>query len=174
MSEEEKAARKAEELAVKEHKGSRLMTSDEEDEWEEKIKASLRYSVRILTKHPNIDPATITQMLQLQPNVFHVAGTSRKTSKGDPLPGEYRESGWSHWFRVQRSRRFFEEVTKLADLLEPRKEFLHEIVSQGGTIDLIVHLPGDINIGSTLDWRDMVRLAALHIDLGVEVFPDFK
>jgi len=56
----------------------------------------------------------------------------------------------------------------------PHKEFLHEIVNGGGTIDLIVHLPGDINIGDCFPWRDMARLSALRVDLGIEVFPDFN
>jgi hypothetical protein len=35
-------------------------------------------------------------------------------------------------------------------------------------------LPGDINIGDRFPWRDMGRLSALRIELGIEVFPDFK
>lgn len=150
------------------------MTPNDQDEWDEKIKQSLRYGVRILIKHPHIDPSKITDVLRLKPNSTTIAGAPRTTPKGGPLPGVYPESAWSHWFDVERNRRFFQDVTKLIDRLEPYKEFLHEIVDQGGTVDLIVNLPGDINIGDALGWRDMARLAALRIDLGVEVFPDFN
>ncbi len=58
--------------------------------------------------------------------------------------------------------------------LSGTKNFLHELVIGGGTIDLIVHLPGDTNIGDVFRWRDMARLSALHINLGIEVFPEFN
>lgn len=37
----------------------------------------------------------------------------------------------------------------------------------------IVHLPGDVNIGSVLRSVDLKRLANLEISLGIEVFPEF-
>lgn len=151
-----------------------MAVNEEEDEWDEKIRQALRYSVRILIKHPNIDPARITETLHLKPNISGVAGSQRATPAGKSLPSLYKESGWSHWFKVERNRRFFEDVVKLIDRLEPHQEFLHEIVNGGGSIDLIVHLPGDINIGDSLPWRELIRLGALRIGLGIEVFPDFN
>lgn len=55
--------------------------------------------------------------------------------------------------------------------LEARKDLFAEIERDGGSICLIIDLPGKHNIGSVLGWRDMARLAALKIDLGIEVFP---
>ncbi len=49
-----------------------------------------------------------------------------------------------------------------------------DIVSGGGAIDPIVRLPGDTNIGDNLRWPDMPRLAALRVDLGIEVFPELN
>ncbi len=151
-----------------------MALDDEDDKWDEEIKRALRYSIRLMIKHPNIDPARITEELLLKPNLSHLAGSPRMTPKATPLPGVYRESAWSHWFRVERNRLFFADVVKLIDRLEPHKNFLHEIVDGGGAIDLIVNLPGDTNIGDSFRWRDMARLAALRIDLGIEVFPDFN
>jgi hypothetical protein len=151
-----------------------MALDDEDDKWEEEIKRSLRYEIRLLIKHPEMDPARITEELRLKPNLSHRVGKPRMTPKGGPLPGLYRESAWSHWFRVERNRLFFADVVKLIDRLEPHKNFLHEIVSGGGRISLIIHLPGDTNIGSTFHWQDMARLAALRINLGIEVFPDFN
>ena len=150
------------------------MVTDDQDEWDERIKQSLRYGIRILIKHPTIDPSKITQVLGIRPNSTTMVGEPRKTPKGASLPGVYRESTWSHWFNVQRNRLFFQDVTKLVETLEPHKQFLHELADQGGTVDLIVNLPGDINIGDDFGWRDMARLVALRIDLGIEVFPDFN
>jgi hypothetical protein len=151
-----------------------MALNDEEDDWDEKIKRSLRFEIRLMIKHPNIDPAKITEKLQLEPNISSMVGNPRVSPVGKPLPGIYRESGWSYWFQVERNRLFFRDVAKLIDGLEAHKAFLIDIVEGGGTISLIVSLPGDVNIGDTLRWRDMARLSALHIDLGIEVFPEFN
>lgn len=151
-----------------------MAIDDEDDKWDEEIKQALRYSVRLMIKHPGIDPARITEALRLTPNRSHVVGSPRMGPTGLSLPGVYKESAWSHWFRVERNRLFFTDIVKLIDRLEPHKQFLHDIVGGGGTIDLIVGLPGDTNIGDCFRWRDMARLAALRIDLGIEVFPDFN
>jgi hypothetical protein len=127
-----------------------------------------------MIKHPNIDPARITEKLQIKPNISGVAGSRRITPAGKSLLSTYKESEWSHWFRVERNRLFFLDVVKIIDRLELHKDFLSEIVDDGGTIDLIVNLPGDVNIGDSFRWHDMARLSALRIDLGIEVFPEFN
>jgi len=144
------------------------------DQWDDETSEPLRYTVRLMIKHPNIDPAKITQTLGLKPNVSGIAGSRRVTPAGKVLPSVHEVNLWSHSFRVERNRLFFMDVTKVIERLEPHKDFLLKIIDGGGTIDLIVNLPGDVNIGSTLSWREMARLCALRIDLGVEVFPDFN
>jgi hypothetical protein len=134
--------------------------------------SELRYQVRLLIHHPNIDPDRITEILGLTPQLSAIAGSVRKTRTGTVLPGLHRSSVWSHWFCVEGHRHFFTEVEKMIDKLEPHKALLTEITGSEGSIDLIVDMPGDVNLGSTLGWRYMARLSDLHIDLGIEVFPD--
>jgi hypothetical protein len=134
----------------------------------------LRYRIRFVIHHPDIDPDRITKTLQLTPQYYAIAGSVRKTPKGNVLPGLHRTSLWSHSFRVERHRLFFSEIVKMIDRLEPHKAFLNEIAGSGGFINLIVDLPGDVNIGSDFRWRDMARLSDLHIDLGVEVYPEYN
>jgi hypothetical protein len=132
----------------------------------------LRYEIRLLIKHPNIDPDRITETLGLAPQVTAVAGGIRKTRTGAILPGPHKVSAWSHSFRIEGNRRFFSDVEKMIDRLEPHKALLTEIADSGGSICLIVDMPGEVNTGSVLHWRYMARLSDLHIDLGIEVFPD--
>jgi hypothetical protein len=58
------------------------MALDDQDELDERIKQELRYSVRLLIKHPNIDPTKITEKFGFDPKMTHVAGTPRKDPKG--------------------------------------------------------------------------------------------
>jgi hypothetical protein len=132
----------------------------------------LRYEVRLLIRHPNIDPDRITETLGLTPHLSAKAGSVRKAPNGVVLPGLHKFSVWSHSFRVEEHRHFFTDVEKMIDRLEPHKALLTEIADSGGSIELIVDMPGDVNLGSTLGWRYMARLSDLHIDLGIEVFPD--
>jgi hypothetical protein len=133
----------------------------------------LKYQVRLLIKHPDIDPARITSSLGLDPNISAIAGSARETPAGTILSGVHKVSLWSHSFGVKGNRRFFSDVEKMIKKLESHKALLAEISNGGGTIDLIIHLPGDINIGDVFLWRDMARLSALQISLGIEVFPNF-
>ena len=136
-------------------------------------KASLRYAVRLLIKHPGIDPQFISKELGLTPIACWSAGAARATPTGRPLPGVHKESMWNYSNKIEGDRRFFEHFAKMISDLEPQARFLAEIVEGGGTVTLIIHLPGDINIGNVLSWRYLERLSRLHVDLGIEVFPQF-
>ena len=144
------------------------------DQWDHETDEALRYVIRLMIKHPNIDPARITETLGLVPTVSGIVGSRQMTPAGKALLSVHPVSAWSHWFQVDKRRLFFTDVVKIVDRLEPHKDFLLKITEEGGTIDLIVHLPGDVNIGDSLSWRQLARLSALRIDLGIEVFPDFN
>jgi hypothetical protein len=134
----------------------------------------LRYRIRFVIHHPDIDPDRITKSLGLTPHHSAIAGSVRKAPNGVILPGLHRTSSWSHSYRIERHRHFFSEIVKIIDRLEPHKDLLNEIAGSGGSLCLIADLPGDVNIGSEFPWRDMARLADLHIDLGVEVYPEYN
>lgn len=129
------------------------------------------YSVRILIKHPTMDPARITRVLGEEPNHTCTVGTPRRTPKGTLLPGLHKESAWSMSDTFTGDRLFFADVAGVVDWIEPQKAFLHEIVEGGGEISLGFHLYGDTNIGDECPWQELARLAALHVELDVEVFP---
>jgi len=141
------------------------------DDDEENENKGLKYVVRLLIKHPSIDPAVVTARLSINPSgPTWTVGTARTNPKGTPLPGVYRESVWSHSVEVRDKRSFFDEVVRLLDRLEPNAEFLRELVGSGGRAELILHLFGDRNIGDSIGWEHLSRLAALRVNLGVEVF----
>jgi hypothetical protein len=133
----------------------------------------LRFVIRLLIKHPSIDPTSISEQLGLIPHLTQLAGTERVTPGGTKLLGLHRESVWGWSKRVHAKRQFFDEVVAIIDLLEAHRSFLCSIAETGGRIELITDLPGDINIGSSITWKQMERLCKMKIDLGVEVYPLF-
>jgi hypothetical protein len=144
------------------------------DEWDFEKNESLRYKIRLLIRHPTIDPDRITNTLRLTPHLSSMVGSVRKTLRGTILPGLHKDSVWSHSFRAERNRFFFSDAVSLIGRLESHKALLVEIDKSGGSISLIVDLPGDTNIGDVFPWREMARLSALRINLGIEVFPEFN
>jgi hypothetical protein len=75
---------------------------------------------------------------------------------------------------VRRQRDFSIGVARLLDRIESRSQFLKHIVETGGTVDMIVHLPGSVNMGAVIRHPDLQRIAALSMNLGFEVFPDYQ
>jgi len=73
---------------------------------------TLRYNVRLLIRHPSIDPNIITRTLQLTPHLSAMAGSFRTTPKGEVLRFRHRESIWSHLFQVDRNR-FFSKASSI-------------------------------------------------------------
>jgi len=83
----------------------------------------------------------------------------------------------SYWSRVEETagkRSFFSEVTDVIAWLEGKRVFVGETLATGGTVEVIVQLPGDRNIGDSWTAKDMARAASLGVSLGVEVFPSIR
>ncbi len=122
--------------------------------------ARYRFGLRLLVKHPELNLSHLTAKLGLKPDICWLAGAPRISISGEAPRGVYKSSVWSHTEEVINSRTFFHSVNKLAHDLGRHKSVLLRIVKSGGTIELIVELPGE--------------LSALCVNLGIEVFPEFR
>ena len=132
-----------------------------------------RFTIGLGLRHPWIDPAEVTSRLKLEPLNSWKAGEPRRTPTGILLEGTRSESMWVHAKRFAESKRFTAAISALLDELTPHRDFFQRIVSEGGSIRLSLHLPGDVNIGDDFEWQLLARLAELHFELTVEVFPKF-
>lgn len=134
----------------------------------------LRYSVGLMIKHPTLDPAEISRELGMVPKHSWVAGASRETPAGTPLPGTYPHSYWVTSEVVRGRRFFFEGAVAMLERLEAASDFVRGITDSGGTVAINVGLFGGENIGDTIGGSALTRFAALNIQLGVEVFPTMQ
>lgn len=80
-------------------------------------------------------------------------------------------SKWSCNQEFMGARHFFAATEPLVERLELHKDFVRSITESGGNVELILHLPGDTNLGDSAHWSLLQRLAEMKIGLGVEVFP---
>ncbi|ESQ91809.1 hypothetical protein ABAC460_05580 [Asticcacaulis sp. AC460] len=129
-----------------------------------------RYSVRLLIRHPTIDPEAISSALSLAPSRSWRVGTPRMGPKGDPLPGVYRDTVWS-WRTKREDREFVASLREMLIVLEPQSEFLDMLILSGGRVSLVLDLSGLHNTGDVLKADDLQRLARLNIEFSIEVFP---
>ena len=133
------------------------------------IARSFKVSLRV--KHPNIDPAEITVALELFPKRTTRAGAPRTTARGEPLKGTYDVTYWTHGFDVKGASELGVVLEDLVDRLQKHERFFHRIVGEGGTVDLFCAIYAAGNWDEVMSHALMGRLAALRVDLRLDVYP---
>jgi hypothetical protein len=91
---------------------------------------------------------------------------------GEPTEGKV--AFWSRVSETRGERGFFAEATDAISWLEGKSAFVREVLDSEGSIEVIVELPGDRNIGDSWNAGVMARAAALGVSLGIEVFPNIR
>ncbi|MBK6896459.1 MAG: hypothetical protein IPH06_07700 [Alphaproteobacteria bacterium] len=133
------------------------------------------YSITLLIIHPDMDPDVITRTLGaigIQPYTSFMAGKMSFTPKGTEM-GIARDTRWNYVEDFFDDVRFFEMMGKMVVKLHAHfRDFFRQIVSEGGTVMLIVNLPGKRNQGDTLAPELLGKMADMSVSLGVETFPD--
>ncbi|MGN6829972.1 hypothetical protein [Paucibacter sp. M5-1] len=121
------------------------------------------YGVRVLIKHPSWSVAAISKRLTEEPDCSWSVGDRGKT-----------ETMWSRESYTTGKRYFFDEVRDVLDWIQTKEEFAEELHATGGSLAVIVNLPGAVNLGCTLEPEAMGLAAQLHVSVGVEVFPNMR
>ena len=115
--------------------------------------------------------AEITATLGLEAHFAHDVGADRKTPKGTPLPGQYRDTRWRHSIHHQISDQWFgDKIAALVQVLTPHKKFLHHVRASGGSTQIIVQFFGDGYLADTLPLETLANITELQLDFGIEVF----
>lgn len=134
--------------------------------------AALRFVISVQIWHPTIDPALLTEAFRRAPLRCWQMGLPRTTMRGDPLPGRWPQSYWVARRRVEARRDFLVALLEKLAALEAHAALVARLLGEGGDIQIKVSLPGERNIGDVLTAETMRRMAALGMNLDIEVFPD--
>jgi Domain of unknown function (DUF4279) len=149
----------------------RLVTQQDTD-FEEEGPAR-RYHLELFIVHPTLDPTEISTALGLEAHFAQRVGDPRKTPKGHPLAGNYRDTRWRHCMECSTTDQWFAaEVNSLLDRLEPHKAFFANLRQTGGNASLIVQLLGDGYLSDEIRHAALVKLVELGLGLGIECFVD--
>lgn len=133
------------------------------------IARSFKVSLSVI--HPEMDPAEISTALDLAPVRTTRAGAPRTTPKGTPLPGTYDFSCWTHQFDVEGASELGVVLESLVERLQRHRQFFHRVVQDGGTVELFCGVFAAGNWDEILSRSLMGELAALHVDLRLDVYP---
>jgi hypothetical protein len=129
------------------------------------------FSVSLPISHPDIDPAEISSAVHLTPERTTRAGAPRTTPKGDPLEGTYEFSHWRHKFDVGKASELGIVLEQLIARLQAYELFFHRIVEDDGAVELFCGVFADGNWDEAISHSVMSQLAALKIDLRLDVYP---
>lgn len=117
--------------------------------------------------------AEITAAMGLAAQFSHDVGTPRRTPKGAPLPGQYRDTRWRHSTQYEiTDQRFTDKIASLVQALIPHKTFFHHVRASGGTAELIIQFFGDGYLADTVPLETLAKITELQLDLGIECFSE--
>ena len=131
-----------------------------------------RFNVVLLIRHPDIDPEQISRELSIEPYSAFKNGDVRTLPNGNVLPGLATQSSWNHVYRYSGGHELDEAVECVIRLLEDHRAFILRLFLQGGSCQVYLQLPGDVNVGAALPWQLLDRMSNLRVELGLEVFPN--
>ncbi|WP_433995663.1 DUF4279 domain-containing protein [Bradyrhizobium tropiciagri] len=118
-----------------------------------------------------MDPADISSALGLVAHNSHRVGDLRKTPKGTPLAGNYRDTRWRHCVECSVTDQWYAaEITRLLDRLEPHRAFFADVKSTGGQACIIIQFFGDGYLSDEIMPSTLARLVELGLGLGIECF----
>jgi hypothetical protein len=134
------------------------------------------YSIDIRIWHPSIKPEEISRVLGIQPSASFEAGQPRKTPKGTPLEGVYRESYWNAdpFDRGEYSSTddlAEDALTEVLQVIEPHKVFIQKLRGEGARILVQISSFSGRNYAFELSPELLGRFAALGVGLAHDVYP---
>lgn len=129
------------------------------------------FRVTMSVKHPDMDPAEVSKTLEMTPRRATQAGAPRTTTEGDRLTGVYAFSCWAHEFDVEGASELGTVLEGLVARLRRHGEFFQRIAREGGSVELFCGVFAAGNWDEVLSCELLGQLAALHLDLRLDVYP---
>jgi hypothetical protein len=129
------------------------------------------FKVSLSVTHPDMDPAAISTALDLAPSRATRAGAPRTTPAGTPLSGTYDYSCWTHQFDVEGAAEWGAVLEDLVQGLQRQRQFFRRVVQDNGSVELFCGVFATGNWDEILSHSLMGGLAALRVDLRLDVYP---
>ena len=132
------------------------------------------HAISLRIRHPSRDPADFTRILGLSPSHAWKAGEPRATSKGASLPGVNPTTYWTaDLTRGESGAQYLASaIGRALDALSGNAALFEDVVATGGRVEFFVGWFFDRMSGEVFSHELLARLAALKIDLSLDVYPE--
>jgi hypothetical protein len=133
-----------------------------------------QFSIVLLIRHPNIDPADISHILGLKPYTSWRSGDPRVTPRGTVLLGLHKSSTWNYIQEWRGEYSFANEIENFVLQLYQNKGFFLRLVNEKAHSEIFVQLPGNKSQGDSIKPEVLGKISELGLYFGAEVFPKYK
>ena len=130
-----------------------------------------KYTVSLRIGHPNITAMEIVNRLGITPKHMWTVGEPRKTPRGDPLPGNYKETYCYFLVGSGEGKELAKLLDSCCDRLYQHADFFQSIRSTGGKLEYFIGWFADNNCGETFDIGLLRKLVDLGIDISIDLYP---
>lgn len=133
------------------------------------------FSMSLGVRHPDIDPAQITQVLGLQPGHVWGKGEQRTDAAGTALAGNHRASYWLCQIPAgpEVPATLESEIARLLRQLRKSTGFLQKLQEGGGAVELFVTIfaRGDFRIEMAPEQTALLGRTGIALTVEVKPYP---
>jgi hypothetical protein len=134
------------------------------------------FTVSLRIRHPNIDPAEITQMLGFEPQHTWRAGDARRSPTGEALEGIHRESYWMGRLlespQLSTDRVSVESVlSETLSQLRRSFDFVASMNAEGAAAELYISIYAREAFRLELSSESLALFGRLGLTISLEVHP---
>lgn len=155
------------------------------------MQRNAEFTALLIIRHPNADPAVLTQELGLEPEYSWRAGDPRDSETGAEAGGTYRESYWAARFYPYPEPSPFPTFEAMFEafgtpavtlpmplesvlavgtfILKRRRDFWQRLKSEGGSAEFLVSLASHDSVNLRLPADLLGTMASLGLSLSVDV-----
>lgn len=130
------------------------------------------FTLVLMIKHPDADPAEITRSLGIKPTSAHPMGAPRVGARGQSIGGVYPTMTWAHRAHFPARKRVSDALAEYLHPLVAATTTVRKIVETGGRVSLFFNMPAS-HRGEMFEVDHLAAIAKLGINLGFEIFPDW-
>lgn len=130
--------------------------------------SSFDFAVRIW--HRSADPVEIGRELNWHPTLSKRVGEPRSTPKGNPLPGQNRESTWYAKLGVEPGESLASAIGRANQKLATGRSYLERLTADGGKVEYFIGWFVEANSGEVLDSILLRACADLEVQLAFDVY----
>jgi hypothetical protein len=136
------------------------------------MSSPFEYAVSLRVTHPSLHPAAISNELNMTARYSWMVGEQRKTPKGTPLDGAYRESYCSFDIGGAGDGELAGCLSQAVEKLKNHHEFLRKLRSSGGSAMFYAFWYPNGDTGEVFKTDLLLAMAHLGIGLGINVYED--